>query len=105
MAVACVLAVAVVAVVAALLVDHVCTHAPPPLAADARPVPGSARASYCDAADRWLLLVAAPVLAVALASTALRRRPPALAAATVLVSAALLANAVLAGSLDPSLTI
>jgi hypothetical protein len=104
-AVICVLVVAAAAIGSALMVDHACTHSPPPLAADSPPMRGTSRASYCDTANTWLLLVLAPTALMAAASVILRRRPVILAAVAIVVSAALLGNVGVVNSLESALTV
>jgi hypothetical protein len=62
---------------AATGVDHGCRSSPPPLSGP--PSPGTARADYCSVLEgplRWLVLVVAPWVAVAVTTVALRRRAP-----------------------------
>src|SRR4051794_15858970 len=98
----------VVLVGAALLpfaVRSACVDPGPPVSA---PEPGTPRAGYCDAlggSALWLVLVAAPLAALACTAWIARRRPAVgwLAVAVLLV--ALLANAIYVGTLEFAYTV
>jgi len=98
--------VAALGTLSALLVRSACVNPGPPVA---RPEPGTARAGYCGVmhgATIWLLLLAAPVLAMVGAAVLARGRPRWwLIAIAALAAGAALANVVIVHSLDFAYTI
>lgn len=103
-----VVAVAVVGVVAwigAASVDDACHRTGPPVM---RPVPGTPRAGYCDALDSFGLvptLILVPTALAAAAAFALRSRPRIALGVSVAISVLVIANAIIAGSLEYSVTV
>lgn len=98
--------VAVVALLTATLEHQACFHPGPPVK---RPEATTPRGEYCSAlnsAAPWFTLTVVPVAVMAALAFAARRRSPWLVATlTLIICAALVANAVVANSLTYSLTI
>jgi hypothetical protein len=99
------LGVLLVAVACALLAHHSCVHAPPPVE---WPEPGTPRADYCRAVDRgvpWLAGLAALAVAVPVLLVVRRWGAATVSVVTILLCAACLALAVVAGALESAYTI
>jgi hypothetical protein len=96
--------VAIVALLTATLEHQACFHPGPPVD---RPEAATPRGEYCSAlnsAAPWVTLTVVPMAVMAVLAFATRRWPWLIATLTLLLCAALIANAVVANSLTYSLT-
>jgi hypothetical protein len=97
--------IAIWSVLCAVLVHHSCFDASTPFP---QPIPGTARAEYCDSVNSaipWVTLTLVPIALMGVIGWVCRRRPRLVIAGVFILSLLLIANATVANSLTYSLTL
>lgn len=97
--------IAVWSVLCAALVHHACFDISPPFS---QPIPGTARAEYCDSVNSvvpWVTLTLGPTALMGVIGWTCRRRPRVVVAVLFALSLLLIANATVVNTLTYSLTL